>query len=176
MAINDISSALSGNITNIFKDQVEAGSQSLTEIIGQVKTNGWFAGGGVASYGQDVASMNSTQVETFRTAVNDYKSDVTKILEEMEDKSTVIKGALRGVVADKIQEFFSAVKDLGIAYVGSIDQEVSFLIEARNKWINASSSIAGNLSDDAGKIREQISNIKIDEVTEIENPSAGGAQ
>ena len=176
MAINDISGDLSGNITNVFKDQVETGSKSLTEIIGQVKTNSWFAGGGVASYGQDVASMNSTKVETFRTAVNNYKSDVNKILEEMEDKSAVIKGALRGIVADKVQEFFTAIKELSLAYVGSIDQEVSFLIEARNKWIKASTSIAGNLSDDAGKIREQISNIKIDEVAEIDNPTAGGAQ
>ena len=176
MAINDISGDLSGNITNVFKDQVETGSKSLTEIIGQVKTNSWFAGGGVASYGQDVASMNSTQVSTFRTAVDDYKADVNKILGEMEDKSAIIKGALRGIVADKIQEFFSAVKELSLAYVGSIDQEVSYLIEARNKWIKASTSIAGNLSDDAGKIREQISNIKIDEVAEIDNPTAGGAQ
>lgn len=176
MAINDISGDLSGNITNVFKDQVETGSKSLTEIIGQVKTNSWFAGGGVASYGQDVASMNSTQVSTFRTAVDDYKADVNKILGEMEDKSAIIKGALRGIVADKVQEFFTAIKELSLAYVGSIDQEVSFLIEARNKWIKASTSIAGNLSDDAGKIREQISNIKIDEVAEVENPSAGGAQ
>lgn len=176
MAINDISGDLSGNITNVFKDQVETGSKSLTEIIGQVKTNSWFAGGGVASYGQDVASMNSTQVSTFRTAVDDYKADVNKILGEMEDKSAIIKGALRGIVADKVQEFFTAIKELSLAYVGSIDQEVSYLIEARNKWIKASTSIAGNLSDDAGKIREQISNIKIDEVAEVENPSAGGAQ
>lgn len=176
MAINDISGDLSGNITNVFKDQVETGSKSLTEIIGQVKTNSWFAGGGVASYGQDVASMNSTQVSTFRTAVDDYKADVNKILGEMEDKSAIIKGALRGIVADKVQEFFTAIKELSLAYVGSIDQEVSFLIEARNKWIKASTSIAGNLSDDAGKIREQISNIKIDEVAEIDNPTAGGAQ
>ena len=176
MAIKDISGDLSGNITNVFKDQVETGSKSLTEIIGQVKTNSWFAGGGVASYGQDVASMNSTQVSTFRTAVDDYKADVNKILGEMEDKSAIIKGALRGIVADKVQEFFTAIKELSLAYVGSIDQEVSFLIEARNKWIKASTSIAGNLSDDAGKIREQISNIKIDEVAEIDNPTAGGAQ
>ena len=163
MAIDDATGSIQHNVHDAFED-VRTAADTVEGTIGTTQTG--FGGGagfyGTLSFGADFAGMASDKLPDFDAAVDTYRNAIQDIINGLQNKRTIIEEAVKGEVANKVEDFFNSVKDLLNAYVRAIDTEKKLVHEANDNWIAAAAKISGNISSDADSIRSSAGTITVE--------------
>ena len=137
---------------------VEESNSTLNSIVGestfQSGVRGMFGG-------HDVVGMNTNQLENFQSALSVYKNKIETIVAEFNENAEA-DTAFKGEVVAAVSNFIKAVKQLLNKYAASIQQEMSEVQHASEQLKAASTTIAQSASTDADSIRNQASNIQLD--------------
>lgn len=158
MAIDDATGSIQHNVHDAFED-VKTAAINVDSTIGETQSNWIF---GTATFGADFAGMATEKLPDFDAAVDTYRNAIQDIINGLQNKRSIIEEAVKGEVANKVEDFFNAVKELLNAYVRAIDTEKKLVHEANDNWIAAASKISGNISSDADTIRSSAGTITVE--------------
>lgn len=157
MAIEDATGSIQHNVHDAFED-VKTAANTVEGTVGSTETILGFT----KAFGADFAGMATEKLPDFDSAVDTYRNAIQDIINGLQNKRAIIEEAVKGEVANKVEDFFNSVKELLNAYVRAIDTEKKLVHEANDNWIAAAAKISGNISSDADSIRSSAGTITVE--------------
>lgn len=157
MAIEDATGSIQHNVHDAFED-VRTAANTVEGTVGSAESFLGFT----MTFGADFAGMATEKLPDFDAAVDTYRNAIQDIINGLQNKRAIIEEAVKGEVANKVEDFFNSVKELLNAYVRAIDTEKKLVHEANDNWIAAAAKISGNISSDADSIRSSAGTITVE--------------
>lgn len=155
MAIRNANDRFNRTFTDGMALVLEDSRNRIANVVGSVKKsignifNGGFAG------------MSEAGMSELASEINKYCKRIEAKIAEFNEHGD-IEVALKGDVQVAALDFVAAIKELLRAYVSTMRQEITEAKEAYQNFLAAGRQISQDIQSDAGEIRSNASDIRLD--------------